>query len=439
MIIEGLTALRIFFYIPISYAAFEIFIEFFDALRLADDYPKNMIMTSVPVTSFTAHITHLSKKGHGVARDPAGKTIFVRGAWPGDACELKPVLRPVKNRHYGYARIVKILSPSPDRVVPPCQHLGTKEGQCGGCPWMIAAYTAQLKQKSRRVRFVFEKLGLELKTGVIKPIQPSPKTLGFRNRAQFKTDGKVIGYVSEGTNTIAPIENCVILNGTMQTHLARLKAELPNGAWEPGEGHAWHFIDLDDETDLSKITIDSRRPFKQGNTLQNAVMKRWLAERLADHSGKEPVLELFCGSGNFTEVIARVGFRKVLAVEVDGRQVETLRAKNLANVTVINLDLSSNDAWTVLHNSLPEAEILVLDPPRAGLKRKNVLLDRFKALKWIYYISCDVTHFAHDAKYFEKRGFQVKEIQPVDLFPHTPHVETLAVFQRQAPQPRPKR
>ncbi|SDY55757.1 class I SAM-dependent RNA methyltransferase [Nitrosomonas sp. Nm58] len=380
---------------------------------------------------FTSEVTHLSQKGLGVARnEEEGISYFVFGAWPGDRGEFEIINRPLNNKKYGYAKLLQLISASAQRQQPECTFLGSNEDSCSGCPWMIANYESQLEQKRNRLIYAMKRIGFETRQLNVSNVQPSPHLYGYRNRFQVKTDGEKLGFVVEGSHNIAPVGDCMVLNDTCRNLLKGMLASLPREDWLPGTGYDWNFIDLDDDFPAELIRLNQKRPFKQGNTTQNEWIKSWLRAKLKENSRVGKVVELFCGSGNFTEVIAESACSEVIAYESGLDAIKLLRAKNLAKVDARPVDLFKPFIWKILRKRIADADTLVLDPPRAGLKNMKGFFEHFIALKTIYYISCDPETFARDAWAFSKKGWSITEIQLVDLFPHTPHVETLAVLKK---------
>jgi 23S rRNA (uracil1939-C5)-methyltransferase len=380
---------------------------------------------------FTSEVTHLSQKGLGVARnEEEGISYFVFGTWPGDKGEFEIINRPLNNKKYGYAKLLQLISASAQRQQPECTFLGSNEDSCSGCPWMIANYESQLEQKRNRLIYAMKRIGFEARQWNVSNVQPSPHLYGYRNRFQVKTDGEKLGFVVEGSHNIAPVGDCMVLNDTCRNLLKGMLASLPREDWLPGTGYDWNFIDLDDDFPAELIRLNQKRPFKQGNTTQNEWIKSWLRAKLKENSSVGKVVELFCGSGNFTEVIAESACSEVIAYESGLDAIKLLRAKNLAKVDAQPVDLFKPFIWKILRKRIADADTLVLDPPRAGLKNMKGFFEHFIALKTIYYISCDPETFARDAWAFSKKDWSITEIQLVDLFPHTPHVETLAVLKK---------
>ncbi len=380
---------------------------------------------------FQGEITHLSQKGLGVVPHPENElSYFVAGTWPGDVGEFEITDRTLNNKKYGYARLIRLIQPSSQRKTPECQFLGFSGRDCSGCPWMIADYDSQLEQKKAGFLHAMQRIGFDPQTLNVGSILPAPDLFGYRNRFQVKTDGRKLGFVAEGSHYIVPIEDCIVLNATCRQHLQTLRQHLPCREWEPAPGYDWNFIDLDDQSTIDPVLLNQKRPFRQGNSAQNLQMKMWLKYQLEQHDKSEKVVELFCGSGNFTEVIAQTGYPEILAYESDPNAIAALQQKQLPGVQARTIDLYHPFIWKILKKYIKDAGILVLDPPRSGLKTLRGFFEYFVALKTICYLSCDSISFARDAWVFCKNGWKLNDIQLIDQFPHTPHVEIMALFHK---------
>ena len=378
------------------------------------------------IETFHGKVRDLSHKGLGVIDHPDGRVFFVRGVWPGDEGEFSVESDALK---YSEASLLKLTHSSVDRVDVPCPHRGPLAGLCGGCPWMMASYESQIQFKVKRLKHALEKRKV-LVDDVLNPPIFSPQIYGYRNRAQFKTDGNKIGYVSEGTSKLAPIEDCLILNTKLNKLFHEIKETLPKEEYKPTGNHHWCFIDVDDQMKLTDVVINKRRPFRQGNTAQNEVMQKWVKEKFANLPTHVPVIDLFCGSGNFTEVISKLGFQNILAVEVQGSALDELRTKNLSGVRVHAQDMMEKGAWAKVARLQPHAKAILIDPPREGVDKRRGLFKYLDNLEIIFYISCELDTFARDAEDFIRNGWKLSELTPIDLFPHTPHVEIMSVFRR---------
>lgn len=382
---------------------------------------------------FTGTVTHLSQKGLGVVKNAENKlSYFVYGTWPGDIGEFEVLDKTLNNKKFAYAKLVQLIQPSPHRQQPACDYARLAENSCTGCPWMMADYTSQLEQKRNRFVYAMKRVGFDEHDFNIAAIHPSERILGYRNRCQVKTDGEILGFVSENSYQIAPIQDCIVLNEDCRALLKKAIGELPNPSWQnalPPE-QKWHFIELDDDMSPDEFILNEKRPFKQGNPLQNQRMKSWLRERLSKNLALRNVVELFCGSGNFTEIIAESSCTSITAYESDASAIQTLQHKQLPKVITHVYDLFKPSAWRDLQKNAIVADTLVLDPPRSGLKKHTGFFTAFAALKTIDYISCNPETFARDAWFFKQHGWIVHDLQLIDLFPHTPHIEILAEFRK---------
>ncbi len=368
---------------------------------------------------FSAQVRGLTSEGNGVVEHPSGRVVFVPGAWPDERVEVK--ITAIKNQ-FAQARIIKLIAPHHQRRAAPCPHHGFGPHQCGGCSWQFMEYSAQLAAKQDRVAQAVARFAPK---AIVQPIVPAPSEFGYRSRAQLKTDGLKIGFVAAGSHQLAPINNCQILSDACQLQLQQLTAELPNPHWQKAAKRQLVTLDID----ASQISVNKRLPFTQANSAQNSQMQQWLATQLAPLDRSAPVLELFAGSGNFTQVISQLGFSHILAAEVAAEAVAQLQALQLPNVAVEVADLFKPEQVSRLLKVI-QAQILVLDPPRDGLKSAQEVLAKKSKLNTIFYISCDLATFSRDCTLLTRQGFKLREVQPLDQFPQTPHIELMARLER---------
>lgn len=376
----------------------------------------------VDLTPFDATVRDLSSDGRGVLSDGQGRTMFVPGVWPGERVRVQRTPSASKTPE---ARLLAVLEPHEARRRAPCAHHGTGKADCGGCPWQFMTYSAQVDAKQQRVVRSLQHLGMP-----DVPVQclPAPDEFGYRNRAQLKTDGEQLGYVAARSHHLVDIKDCPVLEVGCSRQLEGLRARLPHREWCPSHKKEWTTIDIDSER--ADPLINQRQPFRQGNALQNETMRRWVAQALKTFSSEgSRVLELFAGSGNFTEVVASSG-RPVCAAEVAEECLQGLADKDLPNVVVKRCDLFDREAAAALARQHRETEMLLLDPPRNGWLTREDMLPALKRLQSVFYISCDLATWQRDAAYLISRGFRVRSVSMIDLFPQTPHVEVLSVFSR---------
>ena len=371
--------------------------------------------------AFEGRVRDLTSDGRGVVSHPDGRTFFVPGVWLDEVAEIRVVGRQGK---VGLGQVITLKKADPQRREAPCRHHGDSSDHCGGCPWMFMPYEAQSAAKVRRLKSTTEGLGDS--STQLDALLAAPEELGYRNRAQLKTDGSKLGYVAAGTRTLIDVTACPILSASNRETLARLRKQLPNPTWRARK-QDWQTIDLDDN--LEEPSLNKRLPFRQGNSQQNAVMREWLAQTIASISPDAPVLELFAGSGNFTEVLA-THFKTVVAVEGDQQALPQLSnvAPDRIQAHALNLfSLPAVEAWISEQEGI---RALVLDPPREGLKVRAPFLDALTELETVIYVACDIATWARDCKDFLAKGFRLARVTPLDLFPQTPHLEVLSVLTR---------
>lgn len=373
---------------------------------------------------FIATVRDLASDGDGVVEHPEGQVFFVPGVWQGERAEFR--VSGFRKR-FGFAEVVAMLEPSPHRTAPRCPHHGFSGDACGGCPWQFMAYPAQLEAKEARVRRALARFNAD---AVIHPIQGSPAVYGYRNRARLRTDGRRMGYVARGSRKLAPIQDCPILTDRTRDTLQALLATLPRNDFRPRRRNTWFTLDIDEDVAAGDVAPDIRRPFRQGNSAQNRTMRDWLGQRLDAHRGGGEALELFAGSGNFTDLLAEADFDSVLAVEGAAEAVAALHESELPGVRARQANLFDSRAVTRLGREAARAECLVLDPPRDGFAQFPALLEQCSRLEQVLYISCDLATFCRDTAELLAHHFRLAEVRPLDLFPHTPHVELMAHFER---------
>jgi len=388
--------------------------------------------------SFESEIFSMSSSGAGLARHPDGFVVFVSGAWVGDFLKISLV---EKKKNFATGKIVEVLKPSAERVDPRCPHFGYELGQCGGCAWQIGSYASQLAEKDLTVKHSLNKLQ-SAQSAKISKAQPSPKEWGYRNRARLQTDGSRLGYLTPQTHQLAPIEDCIVLKDQLREKLLVLKDRLRREPFDLAELSAddkslldrktgFSFFDLDEDLEIEWAFPGQVMKFRQANDEQNQFMKNWVLERCALSSSKgSTAIELFSGEGNFTEVLVRAGFQDILALEGAPTAVDALNSKNLKGVDSKTENLFLENFVARHSEMISKAELLLLDPPRDGWKLKDQFLAKAKNLKKIIYVSCHMATFLRDAQDFERAGFRLVELQPVDQFPQTPHLEVLAVLEK---------
>lgn len=404
---------------------------------------------------------------YGIGRHE-GRVIMVPMTVPGDEAEVRIV---EDKGNYAIGALVKIIEPSSDRREPPCPYVGA----CGGCPWQMVRYEAQLAAKAKSVEEALARIG-KLQGYEMLPILPSPGEFRYRRRIRLHVDrNKRIGFHRAFSHDLIEVESCLIAApeadrrlGAAGAWAAGLKSTIVeveivesdaggavvlvgkvDGAISPvddaanarflsahpdvrglvlfgrGTRRAWGLgtVALELEDGL-KMEVDAE-VFIQVNREGN----RRLVGEFLDWGGFGPedrVLELYSGAGNFTLPIAkRAG--TVVAVEGDERAVRNGKRNSRANGL-------ENIRWVQSHAPHAARELreagskfskIVLNPPRSGAKGLEDDLAALGAEK-ILYVSCNPSTLARDLAALDKKGYRTRRVRPVDLFPHTFHAETLA-------------
>ncbi|MDO9556205.1 MAG: 23S rRNA (uracil(1939)-C(5))-methyltransferase RlmD [Coriobacteriia bacterium] len=423
-------------------------------------------------------IESLAYGGAGIARAEDGATIFVEGSCPGD------VVRASITEDHGRFRkavIDEILAPSSERVTPRCPYFG----ECGGCQWQHIDYGVQLQSKRRAVIDALGRIG-RLKIPVRETLG-SKNSYGYRNKVELSAastpQGLVLGYSRAGSNHVLPIERCLLLpkrleraprslTGALrylssQGDVAVERVALRVSSTGSVEVDLWTAPGPFPRHLAAKIITDAvgartvtRVLFKGELKTRNVTKVEVLAgpgmweERLDDHrylvsapsffqvnsaaarrlqhtvtevlapDGTDQVIDLFAGVGTFTLPLAELA-GNVIAVESSKHALADLR-RNL-EVNGLFAEIEPGDADRVLPG-LGHADLVVVDPPRAGLAESTIASLAATGARTIAYVSCDPTTLARDAARLVGYGYRPTEAIPIDLFPQTYHIETVLVL-----------
>ena len=427
-------------------------------------------MSSVPSS---LKIERLSYGPTGIGRLD-GKVVFVPGTVPGDTVEV--VIEEDK-KAYAVARLVSVERPSAQRRQAPCPYIP----RCGGCPWQHVTYAEQLRAKEALVREHMRRIGGVADPPVL-PIIPSPHEWRYRHRIRLRTEPPArLGFYQSQSHELVELGDCLIAGEDCATHLARARDWLTRlrtivrrvelitpdppqasaggvvlmgnaeGPFQTADeaGCAAFVSAHDDVAGLvlfgrgwrrtwgeTRIVLDlgvdglvlevKRGGFTQVNPAGNRVLIATLL-RLGGFDKSQKVIECHIGAGNLSLPIAgRV--RTLIGVEQDRGAIadarENVARTGLDNVTFVHA--SARVGLRTLAQRKVQADVLVLDPPRAGAADSLDDIPRLKIHK-VVYVSCDPTTLARDMRRLGQFGYRVECLQPIDLFPHTYHVETIAV------------
>lgn len=442
-------------------------------------------MARIDQTPFQAHILDLSHDGRGVARREAGandgKTLFVSGALPGETVMVQQTAR---SRSFDEAKTLEVLEASPDRVEPRCPHFGV----CGGCVLQHLAEDKQIHAKQRVLLENLERIGHVTPGDVLPPLVDA--AWGYRRKGRFsvrrveKKGKTLVGFREQDPRFVADIGECHTVVPEIGLKITALSAlvdsmdarrVLPQIEFIAGdEARALVFRHLEplSEGDLQKLrdfaaaedfaiylqpkgldsvhTLDDAPPPKLSFRLapwdvellfrpldfiqvNGGLNEKMIARtlELLDVQPGERVLDLFSGLGNFTLPLARTA-AEVVGVEGDAGLVARAR-QNAEHNGLANAEFYMADLTTDLRQERwfkQGFDKLLLDPARAGALEvlKQIPLD---GIKRIVYVSCHPGSLARDAGYLvNERGWKLKSAGVMDMFPHTAHVESIAVFER---------
>ncbi|MCR5178802.1 MAG: 23S rRNA (uracil(1939)-C(5))-methyltransferase RlmD [Lachnospiraceae bacterium] len=464
----------------------------------------------------TLSITDLSDTGSGIGfayRDrgstgeeayPAdrGLIFFVKGAVPGDVAE---VLVTKITSNCGYARLNRIITPSPDREVPSCPAAAS----CGGCQLQNLSYSAELRWKHKRVRDALIRIGGfddSLTGSVLAPIRagdPSPAPR-YRNKVQMPVgvdrDGKLkAGFFAARTHSIIAVDDCPLchetaasVTGIVLDFMERRRISAYDE--RSGSGLVRHILvrrGYHSGQVCVCLIINSQKPLPHSDELADTLFGRIpgmtslsyspntsrtnvilgdrlipvrgepfitdtmcglkffisplafyqvntpQAERLYDQAleyaaltGNERVIDLYCGIGTLTLAAAKRAAH-VTGVEIVPDAIECAR-KNACENGIDNVDFiagSAEEILPALADKTPAADVLIVDPPRAGLAASCIDAILSLSPSKIIYVSCNPSTLARDLKLLSD-NYSLTAARPFDMFPKTCHVETVALLSK---------
>ncbi len=406
----------------------------------------------------TVSMVQMAHGGEALGRHE-GKVIFVGYTLPGEVARVRLV-----EDHTTWARgqLVEVLSPSPDRVIPPCPYFGPE--RCGGCQWQHIAYERQLRLKQEIVVDQLRRLG-RITDPPVKPTLAVGEPWGYRNHMQFSVtrEGR-LGLLRSHSRDVVAVDECLLLHPSLREIYASFELEwdaLRRVILRCGVNTGERMVILEAESDeIPEVTVDmpvsvvlhratkgpfplaglpflrevvggrtfrvSSDSFFQVNTAGAEALLGLVRTYLAPR-GHETLLDLYCGVGLFGLSLAEeVGL--VIGVDASESAMEDA-AHNAAEMGLDNVALHEGPVEEVLPVLWEPAELAVLDPPRSGAGREVLKhLPRLHVRRLVY-VSCDVATMARDARYLQELGYRLREVQPVDMFPQTYHVETVSLWE----------
>ncbi len=434
-------------------------------------------MPSAPEVST---IEDLSHEGRGVTHS-SGKVVFVEDVLPGERVEWR---RTRRGPNFDEARPVQVLEASPDRVQPHCVHFGV----CGGCALQHLSPERQIEFKQRQLLDGLTRIGRVTPQKILPPLQAD--SWHYRRRARLaarwvpKKERVVVGFKERATSYIADLQRCEILRApvdqlipalsrlftsmSIRNRLPQVEVAVADNAvalvirtLEPltetdlQDLHAFereHSVNIYLQpggyetvaplrSDVPALVyrlpqFDVSLEFQPTDFVQvNGALNELMIDRvmqLLEPTPTETVLDLFCGLGNFSLPLARKA-QHVVGVEGEAGLVARARANALRN-GLANAEFFTGNLAAPDLNLEPWArrryDKILLDPPRAGAQEVLPVMAASGA-KRVVYVSCHPGTLARDAGILvHEHGYQLAAAGVMDMFPHTAHVESVAVFEK---------
>lgn len=426
----------------------------------------------------SAEITGLSHDGRGIAHIN-GKTTFIEGALPGETV-IFAYLR--KHRRFDEAQVVEVRLAAPERVLPKCEHFTI----CGGCSLQHMHPDAQIAMKQATLLEQLQHFAHVQPDILLPPLKGD--SWGYRHKARlgvryvYKKERLLIGFREKNGRYLADIRRCEVLNPKVgflledlrtqlaaldgYDHIPQIEVAISDSVTalvirhmkplntsdqgklckfaeqhdvqiylQPGGIETIHLLSKNAAPLSYKIPeynlefIFHPTDFIQVNVNLNRQMVKYVMG-LLDPQPTDRILDLFCGLGNFTLPIARHS-QSVIGVEGDQKMVERA-IQNAQHNQIQNTEfyVANLYALTGIENWMQGSfDKILLDPPRTGALELIPHLPKLKAGR-IVYVSCNPATLARDAKELTQYGYHLAQAGVIDMFPHTSHVESVAVFER---------
>lgn len=368
---------------------------------------------------FEITIHDLSRGGSGVARLSSGEVVFVPFTAPGDRARIR-ILEREKN--YCQGKLLEIIEPSPLRTLPPCPHFM----RCGGCSWQHLPYPLQFETKKKGLLHALGRAGIDASSVPVDEL-PADAPYGYRNRIQLhgKGDRRELGFFEPGTKTIVDLDRCEIADPKINSRIPSLREQ----GFAEFQGDFKLEIDVSPAGEVRSAwnMKNAAFGFRQVNDRQNLKLRDWIRTHLR---AADLLLDLYGGNGNLSTGLAdRFG-----AVECTDIFTPKSRPEGLpANFSFCRMDVDRWAATPWPEDSAGKTVSVISDPPREGMNRTlDPVLQKLasREVAGFILVGCEVDAFTRDTRRILKKGFRLERLAVLDLFPQTPHLESLALFSR---------
>lgn len=364
-----------------------------------------------------------------------GKVVFVPYGIPGETVRVKVYK---EERDYCRAELIEIIEPSFFREKPPCELFGI----CGGCSFQHVAYSYQTKLKEIVVIEQLKRIGgFENPEDFTNPTVRAESPYNYRNRADFSINrSKLLGFKERGTQRFIHVEYCHIMDENINRILSLLQGKNPkrkthNITIRYGVKTGSYLVQPEIDTDelktgqhlyteklLGREFIVSSPSFFQVNTYQAENLVKTVLNYLSEDD--KTIVDAYAGVGTFTVFLAQRAER-VIAIEESRSSYRDaqINLRDFDNITYL-----CNKVEETLIRSDIIADAIVIDPPRIGVMRTVLEAIAEKKIGKVIYVSCEPSTLARDLKYLREKGYKLIEVQPIDMFPQTYHIENVALL-----------
>ena len=350
--------------------------------------------------------------GKGVGREQ-GKATFVPYTIEGELVSAEIVR---EKKQFAEAELVEVKESSPHRVTPECPYFG----RCGGCAYQHIGYEHQLAIKWRQVRDILHRIG-KFKDVPLRPIIPSPKQYGYRNRITVHAQDGVIGFFRRDSHRLIDVERCPISCDEVNRELMDLRGR------NPRDGH------------YTLRTSSSRRVFSQTNDEVADALRNLIVDLVPPN--QDLLIDAYCGAGFFAKALLNK-FERVVGIDWDKFAIAAAKEDATEKETYIAGDVEEElqQVGAVHPNRPPVNDIdrrplgsiapatIIVDPPATGLSAnvRRSILDL--ASTTLIYVSCNPATLARDLKELHGK-FTINSVTPLDMFPQTAEIEAVAHLQ----------
>ena len=404
------------------------------------EIPKNFISKPFKYhQELELRIDQLANLGMGVGRVD-GWVVLVPFVIPGELVKIR-----IYRNHgsYSEADLLEIIEPSEYRVSPKCALFSV----CGGCQYQHIDYEEQLRIKTEQVQELLKKNGdIEFSVSLAKS---SKQVYGYRSKITphynrpDKNGGQPIGFLKYGRrHDILDVEQCVIATDAINHALPKMrkKAFIEGGKKRRQRGGTLLLREtLEGVINNPKAVVSEKVgaltfQFKAGEFFQNnPFILPDLVEFVKSHASSDEITHLvdaYCGVGLFALSLSEI-FESVVGVEISDAAIQLAKV-NAQIHTINNVRFQVGHAEAIFQHIKFSGEnaSVIIDPPRKGCDLAFIeQLLEFNPRK-IIYVSCDPATQARDLRFFVEKAYQLIEVQPFDLFPHTRHIESVAILER---------